>query len=135
MKPNENLTPHFKLGEFLSKNSMEGVTPTILANLRRLAEKLEEVRELLGNRPMRITSGFRTVADHYRIYREMGVTNKARIPMGSHHLNGTAADFMVDGMTSAAVRKILDPVWQGGMELGVVHNHLDLGPRRRFYPK
>lgn len=135
MHPTDNLTPHFKLGEFLKNGSMEGVTPKIIANLKRLAEKLEEVRVLLGNRPMRITSGYRTVADHYRIYREMGVTNKAKIPMGSHHLNGTAADFIVVGLSSAEARKILEPVWDGGMERGTAHVHLDLGPYRRFYPK
>lgn len=55
--------------------------------------------------------------------------------MGSLHLQGLAADFMVEGMASEDARKLLDPWWYGGMEKGTVHVHLDLGPKRRFYPK
>lgn len=134
MNPQDNLTPHFKLGEFLHNGSMEGVTPTILANLKRLAVKLEEVRVLLGNKPMRITSGFRSMADHLRIYAQKGITDKRRIPMQSWHLKGLAADFKVIGMESAEARRILDPVWQGGMEKETPHVHLDLRPNKeRFY--
>ena len=136
MHPTDNLTPHFRLGEFLHNGSLEGVTPKILENLKRLAIKLEEVRELLGNRPMRITSGFRTMADHLRIYADQGITDKRRIPMQSWHLQGLAADFMVIGMESEAARKILDPVWQHGMEKGTPHVHLDLRPNKeRYFPK
>jgi uncharacterized protein YcbK (DUF882 family) len=135
MKTDVQLTPHFNLREFLHNGSDEGLTPGIVENIRKLANRLEWVREKLGNRPMRITSGFRSWKHHLEIYRDqLGITDTKKIPTKSYHLNGLAADFMVSGMESSEARKILDPIWDGGMEKGTPHVHLDLGPKRRFYP-
>jgi uncharacterized protein YcbK (DUF882 family) len=128
------LTPHFKLREFLHNGSHEGVTSEIVENLKELAQSLEEVRTLLGDKPIKITSGFRSWKHHVEIYRDMGITDLDAIPQGSYHLTGRAADFIVIGMPSSEARKILDPIWHGGMERGTKHVHLDLGPNRRFYP-
>jgi len=133
---NEKLSPHFTLREFLKDGNPEGLTVEIVANLKSLAIHLEDVRKLLGNRPLRITSGFRSIQEHLRIYAAMGITDKRRIPMKSYHLYGMAADFMVIGMSSAAARRILDPIWPYGMEIGTPHVHLDLRPKKeRFPPK
>lgn len=139
MNPEIQLTRHFKLKEFLKNGSTEGLTLQVLENLRTLAQKLEEIRKLLGNRPMTITSGFRSWEHHLRIYREIAASkgvpfNLAKVPRKSYHLTGMAADFMVKGLSSEEARKIIDPVWDGGMELQTAHVHLDTGPRRRFYP-
>lgn len=127
------LTEHFALSEFVRPG--DDVPHNIMLNLTELAQALEKVRTKLGNRPLRITSGYRTLKRHLEIYRQMGITDRRKIPMGSLHLQGLAADFMVEGMPSSEARKLLDPWWDGGMEYGTPHVHLDLGSKRRFYPK
>lgn len=139
MKTDLQLTPHFNLKEFLHNGSDEGLTPGIVENIRKLANKLEWVREKLGNKPLRITSGFRSWKHHLEIYEALARASgkpldKNKVPKGSYHLSGLAVDFMVVGMESSGARKILDPIWDGGMEKGTPHVHLDLGPKRRFYP-
>lgn len=57
-----------------------------LSNLEDLAKSLSIVREAYG-KPMIITSGLRSVEDQRRIYK-----NAQKIPMGSMHLRGGAAD-------------------------------------------
>ena len=41
---------------------------------------------------MIVTSGFRTMEDHIRVYREKGITDVTKIPMKSLHLTGKAID-------------------------------------------
>jgi hypothetical protein len=55
-------------------------------NLKELQKRLIAFRKLWA-KPMIITSGFRTIEDQMRIYR-----NKKRVPMFSCHLRGAAAD-------------------------------------------
>lgn len=69
-------------------------------NLNILHSKISMVRAKY-NKPMRVTSGFRSLEDHKRIYmdiaRRKGITN-VRIPMGSQHLKAAAVDILdVDG--------------------------------------
>lgn len=121
---NEYLSPHFQLWEFLHNRSTAGLTPEIYANLKRLAEKLERVRKVLGNRPIHITSGFRTPAHNAA---SGGRPN-------SWHMKGLAVDFQHDSLDAESCRKRLDDWWAGGMELGVSWCHLDLrGHRERFH--
>lgn len=123
MNTDIQLTKHFHLREFLHNGSDEGLTPGIVDNLRKLANELEDVRKLLGDRPMTITSGYRSPAHN----RKVGGAPQ------SFHLRGLAADFVVQGLTPQKVQEILKE-WPGGMELAPTWTHLDLGPRRRFYP-
>lgn len=62
-------------------------------NLKDLAERLTrlelEFRKSPGGFLFTVTSGFRNISDHYRIYRAKGITAP---PMGSKHLTGQAAD-------------------------------------------
>lgn len=41
-----------------------------------------------------VTSGFRSMEDHLRIYREKGIIDHAKIPMKSNHLTGHAVDLV-----------------------------------------
>jgi len=88
----------------------------VLANLKRLAEKLEEVRAHLGNRPMIITSGYRD-PQYNRLVG--GVKN-------STHTRGLAADIVVPGMSPQQVQAKLKPWWPGGLGSYKTFTHIDI---------
>lgn len=83
------LSPHFTLEEFtLSQTAVRrGLDNTpdaqALRHLRRLAATLEQVRARLGDRPILISSGYRSAA----LNRAIGGAT------GSAHLRGLAVDF------------------------------------------
>lgn len=65
-------------------------------NLLILLEKINKVRTARA-KPMRVTSGYRTMDDHIRIYRELAtkrgqVFDQTKVPMKSKHLSGQAVD-------------------------------------------
>lgn len=60
-------------------------------NIDDLVERLNRFRSAYGE-PMIVTSGYRTAADHRRIYKAKGVEEN-KIPWGSKHLSGQACDF------------------------------------------
>lgn len=71
-------------------------TPEIDANLATLLTRINKVRVAWG-KPMTVTTGFRTWADHVRIYRDIAVKMKklfdeSKVPKGSKHLSGQAVD-------------------------------------------
>lgn len=68
------------------------VDPKHEANILKLLQAVNEFRKAYG-KPMFVTSGYRTMADHLRIYREKGITDTSKIPMKSNHLFGLAVDF------------------------------------------
>jgi uncharacterized protein YcbK (DUF882 family) len=118
----QKLSPHFSLSEFVKPGVK--VSPQVVLNLTELCIQLEKVRIAIGNKPMQITSGYRTPTHNKAVD---GAKN-------SFHLKGMAADFVVEGMTADEVRAKVMNWWPGGIELGVSWTHLDLGPKRRFYP-
>ena len=63
----------------------------IKENLKILFGKINQIRDEWNN-PMLVTSGFRSMDDHLRIYREKGITDHSKIPMKSKHLFGQAVD-------------------------------------------
>jgi hypothetical protein len=70
-----------------------------LANLTRLADFLEQVKIVLGGKPIMISSGLRTKK----------VNDAVGSKDSSQHRLGCAADFKVPGMTpDEVVRKIVD---------------------------
>lgn len=85
-----NLTAHFTLEELTASDTARrrGIDNTpaaaVRANLHRTAETLERVRDLLGGRPVIVTSGYRAAALNRAVG---GVPNSA-------HLSGLAADFI-----------------------------------------
>lgn len=84
------LTEHFFLNEFTNSDTarLNGFdnTPTTeeLENLKRVAETMETVRAILGNKPILITSGFRSERVNMAVG---GVWNSA-------HRLGLACDFI-----------------------------------------
>ena len=84
------LSEHFDLAEFTAsqtadRRGLDNTPPQhVIANLLVLAAGLEQVRSLLGNHPLTITSGYRSPAVN------AAVGSKS----SSQHLLGQAADFI-----------------------------------------
>ena len=98
-----NLTAHFTLEELIASETAErngwDNTPNDqeLANLVRLAEFLEQVKEVLAGKPIIISSGLRTKK----------VNDAVGSKDTSQHRIGCAADFKVPGMTPDEVVKAI----------------------------
>lgn len=98
-----NLTPHFTLEEltfsqYAARHGLDNKpSDEIIANLRKLAAKLEEIRALLKS-PIIVSSGYRSPAVNAAV---KGSKNSA-------HMLGLAADFTAPGYGSVirAARKI-----------------------------
>lgn len=91
------------------------------ANLLILLNKINVIRTKYG-KPMTVTSGYRTMEDHLRIYREIAKNkgnqfNPSNVPMKSKHLSGQAVD-------------IYDP--KGELKKWIMNN-LDLCEELGFY--
>ena len=87
-----NLSPHFTLDELTHTDHREiDNTPTQdeISNLQQLANFLEEVKTVLGGKPIMISSGFRCKA----------LNDAVGSKDTSQHRTGFAADFRVPGMT------------------------------------
>ena len=90
------MTPHFTLAELTATSHRQfDNTPNEaeLANLQRLAEFLERVKEALDGKPIMINSGFRSKQ----------VNDSVGSKDTSQHRIGCAADLRVPGMTPDAV--------------------------------
>lgn len=74
--------------ELLAGNIITDLSIEQQHNLEDLKAKLNIIR-LAWNKPMIITSGFRTIYQHRLIYSKQG---NDKPPMGSQHLQGKAAD-------------------------------------------
>ena len=87
-----NLSQHFTLDELTHTDHREiDNTPTQdeISNLQQLANFLEEVKTVLGGKPIMISSGFRCKA----------LNDAVGSKDTSQHRTGFAADFRVPGMT------------------------------------
>ena len=88
------LSAHFTLEELTASETAERFnidntpTPEHLANLQRLAEFLEEVKKVLGGKPVMINSAYRGPA----------VNEKVGGSKTSQHMVGCAADLRIPGM-------------------------------------
>ena len=95
------MTPHFSLEELTHTDHRQfDNTPNEveLANLRRLADFLEQIKALLGGKPIMINSAFRSKQ----------VNDAVGSKDTSQHRLGCAADIRVPGMTpDQVVRKIM----------------------------
>ena len=90
------LSEHFSLEELTRTDHRtldNNPDAPALANLHRLAAFLEQVREVLGNKVVMITSGYRSAA----------VNSACGSRESSQHRLGCAADIRVPGMTPDAV--------------------------------
>ncbi|TYS67455.1 DUF882 domain-containing protein [Sutcliffiella horikoshii] len=94
-----NGTKHFSYSEFYSKdgsgfNGGNVSAATVQENVRRMMYKLEAIRVKIGNRPMNVNSGFRSISHNRNVG---GVSN-------SQHTYGIAADISVSGVSTTTVR-------------------------------
>ena len=92
------MTPHFTLAELTvtDHRTLDNTPdPVALANLQRLAEFLELVKDRLGGRPIMVNSAYRSKA----------VNDACGSRDNSQHRLGCAADIRVPGMTPDAVVK------------------------------
>ena len=90
------MTPNFTLAELTHTNHRTlDNTPNDdeTANLQRLAEFLEQIKEVLGGKPIMVNSAFRSKA----------VNDSVGSKDTSQHRIGCAADLRVPGMTPDAV--------------------------------
>lgn len=115
--PEQQLTPHFRLREFLHDDDPLP-SDGIIRNLILLAQRLETVRQLF-DRPILIHSGYRTPAHNKAVG---GVKN-------SFHLKGMAADIVIPGISAEEVQRRLNG-WSGGMGCYADFTHLDIRPYR-----
>jgi uncharacterized protein YcbK (DUF882 family) len=83
--------------ELLKGTKFEDIPKEHQDNLLKLLAAVNIIREAWG-KPMRITSGYRSMLDHLRIYREKGITDKSKIPMKSKHLFGAGVDIADPGL-------------------------------------
>lgn len=125
-----NLSPHFTLAELLESQTAtrRGIdntpSPTVLANLARLAAFLEQVRTVAGG-PLTVSSGYRSPALNKAIG---GAANSA-------HVLGLAADINSPGVAPKTLAKVIQaaglPFDQLIYEGTWVHVGLSDGPPRR----
>ena len=95
-----NLSPHFLLEELTITEHREYENipnEAELANLKRLAEFLEKVKDVLGGKPVMVNSAFRSKA----------VNDAVGSKDTSQHRIGCAADLRVPGMTPDEVVKAI----------------------------
>lgn len=100
---------NFQLHEFDSHDGAK-MPAGAKRNVLKLIENLEIIREALGNKPITITSGYRSKAHN----------NSLPNPKpNSQHLLGNAADIKVKGMTPARVAKVIKSLMdEGKIEAG-----------------
>jgi len=96
-----NLSPHFTLEELTHTDHREldnSPTQDEISNLQRLANFLEQVKEVLGGKPIMVNSAFRSKA----------VNDAVGSKDTSQHRIGCAADIRVPSMTpDQVVRAII----------------------------
>jgi zinc D-Ala-D-Ala carboxypeptidase len=99
-----NITPNFTLDELTASESAErngwdnSPNDAELENLKRLADFLEQVKVVLGGKPIMINSAFRSKK----------VNDSVGSKDTSQHRIGCAADIRVPGMTpDEVVRKVI----------------------------
>jgi len=77
--------------ELLKSHKLEDLPAKHQYNLAVLLDRMNLVRAAYAF-PMTVTSGYRSLEDHLRIYAAKGITDQSEIPMQSRHLTGEACD-------------------------------------------
>jgi hypothetical protein len=97
-----NLSEHFSLEELVASQLAARLrfdnrpAPDVLANLRRVAAVLEQIRALVGG-PVQVSSGYRSPA----VNAALGGAKS------SAHLQGLAADINVPGLAPRVLAKLI----------------------------
>lgn len=97
------ITPHFRSKEFNCKDGTH-VPNQYMPNVKALAQQLEVLRAALGNKPIIITSGYRTPAHNKKVG---GADN-------SQHLTASAADIVVKGVPPEQIAATLQQLITAG---------------------
>ena len=89
----------------------------VVDNILRIADTMQDIRELFGNRPIKVTSWYRDPMSNRRV----GGASRSR------HLTGGAVDFSISGVSPAEVQQRLGPWWgsQGGLASASGFTHID----------
>lgn len=127
------LTPNFDTEEFQCKMGgapciyCGGQTPPE-ATMRRMAEKLEVLRGLLGNKPIKIDSGFRC--------QKRNALLKDASP-NSQHLTGNAVDIAIPGGRRGVINAAIQAARAGFTGIGVDvrrynYIHVDLRDKQSY---
>ena len=97
-------TPISAITNIEHKNNYQVVSKRVAAVLLKFGEKRS------------VTSGYRSMEDHLRIYRKKGITDKAKIPMKSKHLFGQAVDIAdSDGKLKEFLKKNVSLLEENGL--------------------
>jgi hypothetical protein len=92
----------------------------VVAQIRRAAQAMQDIRQRLGDRPITVTSWYRPPA----VNRRVGGASQSR------HLFGDAVDFVVSGIPATEVERRLDAWWgaRGGLasSRSMGFTHIDL---------
>lgn len=124
------LSPNFTLAEFTFSqtatrhNINNDPSPEITARLVQVAHKMETVRVACGNRPIRISSGYRSP----ELNRRIGGS------ASSAHMQGWAVDFTVSGQS---VMDTIKDILEAGISFDQVINeggrwvHISFAPALR----
>lgn len=80
-----------QLSDIIHEHDYDMAAYWVRINLNQLTDKAQLFEKAYG-KPLRVTSGFRSMADHLRIYAAKGITDQSKIPMKSKHLFGQAVD-------------------------------------------
>ena len=115
MRNQFRISPNFLLSEFQDPTTGEVILNPFLVR------KLQTLRSGL-NRPVVITSGFRTLIHNRAV-------NGAE---HSYHLTGDASDIIVAGVSIKELAERAERIGFGGIGIYKNHLHVDVGPRRRW---
>lgn len=108
---------HFSWAEATKNGKRIPADEKAIDNIVKIAKVMEEVRELVGNRPITVTSWYRDLATN----RQVGGASRSR------HLVGDAVDFKVQGISPPQVNRMLEPWWgnRGGIASASSFTHID----------
>jgi zinc D-Ala-D-Ala carboxypeptidase len=116
-----NGTKNFNYSEFYSKDGSgfsggRVSSSTVRENVRRLMYKLEAVRVKIGNRPIIINSGFRSISHN---------NNTPGSSPNSQHTYGIAADIRASGVSLTTLRNAARSSGFSGIYNGSTYTHVD----------
>ena len=121
LESSDGSTLHFDWSEFTDRvsgtfNGGKLGPDAVRENVRRCMWKLEAIRVKLGNRPITVTSGFRSIVHNQQVG---GASD-------SMHLYGTAADLGVSGVSNRTVYQKAETSGFSGLEtFNTDHQHVD----------
>ncbi len=121
LEQSDGSTPHFNWADFTDRvsgtfNSGKLSAAAVKENVRRCMYKLEALRKKLGDKPITVNSGFRSIQHN----KDIGGASD------SMHLYGTAADLDVPGVANKTVYQHAETCGFSGLETyNTDHQHVD----------